>query len=159
MPADTMSTGALVLAPPAILLAALNAPEICYKNHFTRGSTLVAVAASAVGVITQVKISNPSAAFMTGLMECWMIIWASVLLLRFDPTRNFARVRWHKAPLTPNEFLAEDRVWQRYPQAFSVERLSWTMNLLISFRRVGWSTDPGESSPSAAELADRSRPI
>jgi hypothetical protein len=131
------------LAPPTILLAALNFPTIFYASHVTRTATLVAVAATAISVITSLKIENSSVAFMTGLLECWITIWASVLLLRFNPSAEFSRVRWSKAPTNASEYEAEGRIWERFPGQVSLERLFWTMDLMISFRRIGWSFDQG----------------
>lgn len=145
---QTVKTVSWALAPPTILLTALNLPTLFYANTLTRTSTLALVAAAAASVILGLKIESPSVAFMTGLLECWSVIWASVLLLRFNPTADFARLRWHKAPQSPEEYSADDEVWQRFPSAISLARLSWTLDLLISFRRVGWVLEKRESSSS-----------
>ena len=143
---DTISNGttravAWALAPPAILLAALNLPTVFYMNHLTRFATLGAIAATSASIIAGLKIEDPSVAFMTGLLECWIVIWASVLLLRFNPSAEFARLRWSKAPRSTEEYTQDDRVWQKFPSTLSLSRLSWTLDLLISFRRVNWSTE------------------
>lgn len=134
------------LSPPLILLTALNVPSVFYANYASRTSTLVAIAAASASVIFGVKVDNPSVAFMTGLLECWIVIWASVLLLRFNPPADFARLRYSKAPRSADEYAEGERLWQRYPQRFSLARLSWTLDLAISFRRVGWSIEKGMTS-------------
>lgn len=153
--------GACALAPPGILLTALNFPSIFYVNQVTRAATLVAVAASSISVITAVKIHNPSIAFMTGLLECWITIWASVLLIRFNPPSDFARLRWSKAPTKPTEYEADGKVWQKFPDKISLERLFWTLDLMISFRRVGWSFEQDKRVPAvqipAADLMSTSQ--
>ena len=140
---DAIVACSWALAPPALLLAALNFPSLFYRNQLSRGSTLVAIAASSASVITGLKIENPSVAFMTGLLECWIVIWASVLLLRFNPPADFARLRYTKAPRNLSEFEQDGKVWQRFPETISLARLSWTADLLISFRRAGWSFEHG----------------
>lgn len=130
--------------PPAILLTALNFPSVFYRNHITRTSTLAAIASTSASVITGLQIENASVAFMTGLLECWIIIWSSVLLLRFNPPADFARLRWTKGPQRPEEYAEDDKVWQRFPERLSWARLSWTLDLLISFRKVGWSLERGK---------------
>ena len=142
MEAGQLIAGAWALAPPALLLTALNLPTVFYANKLTRASTLVAVGATAASVIANLKIENPSVAFMTGLLECWITIWASVLLLRFNPPAEFSRLRWSKAPTKTFEYEAEGKVWQRFPEHASMDRLLWTSDLLIGFRRVGWSVEP-----------------
>lgn len=143
LPRDALVATSWALAPPTILLVALNVPSVFYMSQLTRMSTLVAVAASAVSVITSLKIANPSVAFMTGLLECWITIWATVLLIRFNPPADFSRLRWTKAPTRASEYEAGGKVWQRYPESISLERLVWTLDLMISFRRVGWSFEQG----------------
>jgi hypothetical protein len=141
---DTILATAWALTPPTILLTALNFPAVFYANSLTRTSTLVAVAAASASVMAGLRIDDPSVAFMTGLLECWIVIWASVLLLRFNPPADFARLRWHKAPNAPEEYFHEDAVWQGFPQQISLTRLAWTLDLLISFRRVGWVLEKRE---------------
>lgn len=148
IPNDALVAASCTLAPPMILLTALNFPSVFYASQLTRLSTLVAVAASAASVITGLKIDNPSVAFMTGLLECWITIWATVLLLRFNPPAEFSRLRWTKAPTKASEYEADGKVWQRYPESISVERLVWTADLMISFRKVGWSFEQSMITPA-----------
>lgn len=152
MEAQHLIAGAWALAPPTMLLAALNLPTVFYANSLTRSSTLVAIGATAASVIVNLKIENASVAFMTGLLECWITIWAAVLLLRFNPPAGFSRLRWSKAPTRPSEYEADGKVWQRFPETVSLDRLLWTADLLVGFRRVGWSVESGKgAAPSARQ--------
>lgn len=141
-----LKTVAWVLAPPAILLLALNTASITYTNYATRTLAAVLVAASASIVITTVKISIPSVAFMTGLLEGWLVIWAAVLLIYYNPTTEARRRRWSKVPEHDGEFESGGQVWQRYPAHDWTSRLAWSADLLISFRGAGWEFGTGGKS-------------
>ena len=138
-----------ILAPPLTLLLALNVPSISFRNYFTRFLTTILVAVSAGNVITEVKIQSPSLAFMTGLLEGWIVIWAAVLLLRYNPSIEARRRRWSREPQNDGEYGEGDLVWQSYPRHDWVSRLWWTTGLVISFRGVGWHFgNAGESACS-----------
>jgi hypothetical protein len=127
-----------VLTPPALLLLALNIPFVSYRNNAARCLSAVMVAVSAVGVITTVKIKNPSLVFMTGLLEGWIVIWGAVLLIHYNPTVEARRLRWSRVPQHDGEYDEGGSVWQKYPQSDLGDRLMWTLDLLLSFRGVGW---------------------
>lgn len=144
---DQLETVAWVLAPPLILLLALNNAALIYRSYLTRVLATILVAASALTVIKMVKISNPSLAFMTGLLEGWIIIWSAILLLHNNPPKDARRQRWRKDLKLDGEFEDGDQVWQRYPALDWMCRLGWTADLLINFRGVGWKFGrKGESS-------------
>lgn len=144
---EKLKTVVWVLTPPAILLLALNKAAFVYRSYVTRLLAIALVAASAGTVIAIIKISNPSVAFMTGLLEGWMVIWSAVLLLHHNPLRDARRRRWSKVPKLDGEFEDCDQIWQRYPAHDWMCRLEWTMDLLLNFRGVGWEFGrQGESS-------------
>jgi hypothetical protein len=129
---------AWILAPPAILLLALNKAVLVYRSYATRVLATVLVAASAVTVIVTVKISNPSLAFMTGLLEGWMVIWSTVLLIHYNPLVDARRRRWRKVSKLDGESEYCGQTWQRYPAHDWMCRLEWTTDLLLNFRGIGW---------------------
>lgn len=133
-----LETAAWVLAPPAILLLALNEATIVYRSYATRLLATLMVAGSAGTVIATVKISNPYLAFMTGLLEGWMITWSAVLLVHFNPPIEARRRRWSQTSMHDGDFEVDDQILQRYPAHDRMERLSWSADLLISFRGVNW---------------------
>jgi hypothetical protein len=135
---DILVTCAQVLSGPGILLCALNLPFLWHGNHAARILTAVLVASAAVNVIGTVKISNPPLAFMTGLLECWTIIWAAVLLLHYNPVTDARRRRLSNSPQKDGEYEESGIVWQTYPPRKIATRLAWTLDMLISFRGVGW---------------------
>ena len=66
--------------------------------------------------------------------------WSFVLLVCYDPRRDFRRVYWEKAPSKGSEGAGEFRVRkeQVYPDRKFVERLWWVLTLVISIRLTGW---------------------
>lgn len=131
-------TCAQVFSAPSILLFAMNSPSLFYRSFPTRVLTVVATASAAGHAITTLRIASPSLAFMTGLLECWTVIWAAVLLLHHKPITDARRRRWSKRPERDGEYDEGGIVWQRYPRHNWVARLAWSFDLLISFRGVGW---------------------
>ncbi|KAK2033165.1 hypothetical protein LX32DRAFT_679970 [Colletotrichum zoysiae] len=135
---NILVTCAQVLSAPALLLFALNAPSVCYRNGATRALATLLTACAAGSVVATVKIAHPSLAFMTGLLESWTVVWAAVLLLRHNPVEDARRRRWSAEPRHDGEYEDGGVVWQRYPRRSWMARLAWTLSLLISFRGVGW---------------------
>ncbi|KAK1590394.1 uncharacterized protein LY79DRAFT_217331 [Colletotrichum navitas] len=150
-------TCAQVLSAPALLLFALNVPSVCYRNYATRVLTTLLTAGAAGNVVATVKITYPSVAFMTRLLESWTIIWAAVLLLRHNPVSNARRRRWSREPSLDGEYEEGGLVWQKYPRRSWAARLAWTSNLLISFRGVEWQFGNSEKE-KAHGAVDRTRP-
>jgi hypothetical protein len=147
MALTSISNLLLSVLPPAILLIALNFPCLSYRNGATNASTFLMVLVAAFKVITYLEIESPTLAYLTGLWECWLVIWSAVLLFRFSPPTQAKRYRWSRKPRDGDEFVADGQVWQRYPVKLSLARLSWTLDLLISFRGEGWQLNEGESFP------------
>ncbi|KAK2060003.1 hypothetical protein LY76DRAFT_429334 [Colletotrichum caudatum] len=152
------ATCAQVLSAPALLLFALNAPSVCYRNRATRALAALLTAGAAGNVVARVRVAHPSLAFMTGLLESWTVVWAAVLLLRHNPVADARRRRWSEEPRRDGEYEEGGVVWQRYPRRSWMARLAWTSSLLISFRGVGWQFGNPEENEKAPGAATRDRP-
>lgn len=127
-----------VAMAPTMLLLALNMPWLCYRTKTSRFISLLLVSYAAGRTIFVLDIENASLAFMTGILEGWTVIWAAVLLLRYDPCADACRRRWCKSPVDDGSFEHGNMVWQEYPQRNFKTRIAWTLDLLVSFRGVGW---------------------
>ncbi|BCR95302.1 uncharacterized protein AKAW2_20242A [Aspergillus luchuensis] len=105
-----------ILICPVIILLALNFPGIFYRNAFTQYATVLAVVLTSWEVLLSVTFENPVFAYLVGLFEAWMGIWAFVLVVFIIRARNF-----------------------RFPPHMSWERLAWTIDLFINLRGIGWN--------------------
>lgn len=145
MTSTVLLTFAQVIPAPSILLLALNTPTLFYRSSWTRIITLLLIAGAAGRVIATVRISTPSLAFMTGLLECWTVIWAAVLLLRYQPIENASRRSWSRESQRDGEYEERGLIWQRYPQSSRLARLAWTGDLLLGSRGIGWRFGEGKT--------------
>lgn len=134
-----------VLLPPLTLFLALVLPSFSYRSYATRILTTTFIGFAAVSVVVTVKITNPPLAFMIGLLEGWIVIWAAVLLIRYNPTKDARRRHWSKCSHRSRECNDEHVVWEEYPHDGIASRIGWSIDLLINFRGVGWRfEDTGE---------------
>lgn len=133
-----------ILICPVIILLALNFPGIFYRNAFTQYATVLAVVLTSWEVLLSVTFENPVFAYLVGLFEAWMGIWAFVLVVVHNPSQEFCRLipvrkETHSATKGSTTSGETDLIWQRFPPHMSWERLAWTIDLFINLRGIGWN--------------------
>ncbi|GAT31085.1 similar to An17g01080 [Aspergillus luchuensis] len=93
-----------ILICPVIILLALNFPGIFYRNAFTQYATVLAVVLTSWEVLLSVTFENPVFAYLVGLFEAWMGIWAFVLVVFIIRARNFVGLYpFEKRPTAPQK--------------------------------------------------------
>ena len=157
----------LIIANPLIILLALNFPLLSYRNNYTRYSTLAAVILLSIRVVSSVQLTNPLLAYVVGLFECWLVIWATVLIIIYNPSQQFCKLQYVRKPTNGKEGLLSSQevfylTWQKFPDSVSLERFLWTVDLLINLRGIGWNYRWGSYSvpspiygPCWRDISDR----
>ncbi|PMD44935.1 hypothetical protein L207DRAFT_577883 [Hyaloscypha variabilis F] len=121
---------------PAILFTALIVPKVFYSSYATRLLTFAAVGGSVVWALQPHDVDNAATSYLFGFAPCWVLIVAAVLLLLYNPARDFRRIR-RKRDEHGNHGGVEYE-WEAFPEQLS-KRCWWALDLMMNWRGLGWS--------------------
>jgi hypothetical protein len=136
---------ASIVACLSLILLALNFPGV-FENRKTRYSTVFLIWCVAANIIAFTDVDNSMAAYFNGIFASWFALRAFLLIIVHAPHQHYSRVRLYST--TPNalhQMTIGDNIpaiWERFPSSVSWARLAWTVDLLASFRGIGWNFLP-----------------
>jgi hypothetical protein len=81
-------------------------------------------------------VDNAATSYLFGFAPCWVLIVAAVLLLLYNPARDFRRIR-RKRDEHGNHGGVEYE-WEAFPEQLS-KRCWWALDLMMNWRGLGWS--------------------